>query len=420
MSERDYEAALEVRVAHAPATPRVPASAPLDLTGLLAGLDVRAMPDLSSLRVEAGGRRVPAQFSPAGDFEAAQRARGVLTVMAPGSFRGVLRFVATTDLAAPRLPYPPRSWRRVLADGRAAPMPYFRRMQAIPQPEGRLDIEEDGRPVTAYHHRTAEPKPYLFPLIGPAGRGLTRLGHPHDPGDTHSHHHGLWVGHHSVGGVSFWDERTGGRLIHRQFERLEDGPVAAFFRARIAWEAPGGRALLTERREVSVYAAGAHDAPRLVDFRLRFESATGAAVPIGQTPFGFLGVRVAKSMGVFDGGGVIRNSEGGINEPGVFWKPARWCDYSGPVTADAWNGIACLDHPGNPHHPTPWHVRPDGWMGAAFGTHRAAEIAPGSPLELRYRLLLHSGDAAEGGAEGVWRDFAVPPEVWIGPLRRST
>ena len=39
--------------------------------------------------------------------------------------------------------------------------------------------------------------------------------------------------------------------------------------------------------------------------------------------------------GVHDGGGTIRNSEGGVNEAGVFWKPARWCDYSGRIQTGA-------------------------------------------------------------------------------------
>jgi hypothetical protein len=400
-----------------PATPRVPVAVPIDLTALLAGAGRRALPDLSSLRVEANGRPVPAQFSPSDDFDPELRARGVLTLLAGGSLRGTLHFVATDDLKAARLPYPPRSYRHAGPDGRIAPPAYWRRMQLVPQPGGRLAVEEEGRLVTTYHFAREEPKPYFFPLIGPAGRGLVRLGHPHDPGDTHSHHHGLWVGHHSVNGISFWDERQGGRLLHQQFERLEDGPVCGRFRARVLWEAPGGRPVLTERREVAIYAAGAHDGPRLLDFTLRLEGAGGAAAELGKTSFGFLAVRVAKSMGAFDGGGLILNSEGGINEPGIFWKPARWCDYSGPVTEDAWNGIAFLDHPENPHHPTPWHVRPDGWMGAAFNTDHPRRIPAGETLTLRYRLYVHAGDARQAQVERAWRDYAAPPTATLGTLR---
>ena len=54
----------------------------------------------------------------------------------------------------------------------------------------------------------------------------------------------------------------------------------------------------------------------------------------GKTPFGLVGVRMAKPIGIHDGGGTIRNSEGNVDEQGdngCFWKRARWCDYSGPI-----------------------------------------------------------------------------------------
>lgn len=289
-------------------------------------------------------------------------------------------------------------------------------MQLVPQGDGRLDVEDDGRLVTSYRYGPDQPKPYLYPLIGPAGRGLTRLGHPHDPGETHSHHHSVWCGFRTVNGESFWEEARGGRLRHQQFARLEDGPAAARFLAVVHWIARSGKPVLIERRDITVYAA---DGPRLIDFRLRFRGAEGP-VTLDRTSFGFLAVRVAKSMGVFDGGGEIRNSEGGINEPGVFWKPARWCDYSGPVTADAWNGIAFLDHPSNPRHPTPWHVRPDGWMGAALATREGLAIPAGEELALRYRFYLHAGDAREARVEAVWHDFAHPPRVTLGRVEHAS
>ena len=64
-------------------------------------------------------------------------------------------------------------------------------------------------------------------------------------------------------------------------------------------------------------------------------SAPKSPVTLGRTNFGMIGVRMAKTIGVHDGGGTIRNSEGGVNEAGVHEKPARWCDYSGPITREA-------------------------------------------------------------------------------------
>jgi hypothetical protein len=56
---------------------------------------------------------------------------------------------------------------------------------------------------------------------------------------------------------------------------------------------------------------------------------------LGKTPFGFIGVRMAKTIGVHDGGGTILNSEGALDEKEVFWKHAKWAVYSGPNTPKA-------------------------------------------------------------------------------------
>lgn len=418
MPYREYALPLRAEYLQTPVLSEIPAAVELDLSALLRPLGRPGLTDLSSIRLETAAGRVPAQFSPAEDFNALERCRGTLVFLAPAAaapvLRGDVRFGATDDLQAQRLPYPPRSYRHLLSDGRAAPPAYFPCLQLVPQPGGRLDVEEDGRLVTAYHHGAGEPRPYLFPLIGPAGRGLTRLGHPHDPGETHSHHHSLWVGFHGVNGESFWEERHGGQLVHQEFERLEDGAACARFLSRVEWRSRAGKPVLRERRDVTIYPAAR--GARLLDFSLGFQGADGEA-RLEKTSFGFLAVRVAKSMGVFDGGGIIRNSEGGINEPGVFWKRAKWCDYSGPVTPEGWNGIAFLDHPANPRHPTPWHVRPDGWMGAAFATEAAHTIPARQWLELRYRFYLHAGTAPEAHVESAWHDYAHPPRVTLGQAR---
>jgi hypothetical protein len=48
----------------------------------------------------------------------------------------------------------------------------------------------------------------------------------------------------------------------------------------------------------------------LIDTQL--EAPANAPVTLGQTAFGLLGVRMAKTIGVNDGGGTIRNSEGQV------------------------------------------------------------------------------------------------------------
>ena len=100
---------------------------------------------------------------------------------------------------------------------------------------------------------------------------------------------------------------------------------------------------------------------------------------------------MAKTIGVNDGGGEIRNSEGGINETNVLWKRARWVDYSGPIKDRTIEGITLMDHPGNPNHPTFFHVRNDGWMGASLTHDAPRTVMRHKPLRLRYGFYVHRG-----------------------------
>src|SRR5262249_6870375 len=144
--------------------------------------------------------------------------------------------------------------------------------------------------------------PFLYPVNGPDGIGLTEFGKPHDPTGSHDHHYSLWVAHTSVNGRDFWGEK-GGLILHQRFDLLEDGPVFCRLVQATAWNF-GGTYLLRERRTLTVYRTPEHF--RLLDLELELTPAGAEAVTLGKTSFGLLAVRVAQSMSVFDGGGEIR------------------------------------------------------------------------------------------------------------------
>jgi hypothetical protein len=140
----------------------------------------------------------------------------------------------------------------------------------------------------------------------------------------------------------------------------------------------------------------------IIDTELR---PNGGPVTLGKTPFGLIGVRMAKTIGVNDGGGIIRNSEGGVNEKEILWKKAKWVDYSGPITKDKIEGITLFDHPNNPNFLSYFHVRNDGWMGASLTFDGPREITPEKPLCLRYGLYVHSDIKPKEGIEANWTHF---------------
>jgi hypothetical protein len=139
---------------------------------------------------------------------------------------------------------------------------------------------------------------------------------------------------------------------------------------------------------------------------VRFDAAK-ESVTLGKTPFGLAAVRMARSIGVHDGGGMIRNSEGAVNETNVFWKRAKWVDYSGAIVSNTVEGITFFVHPANPGHPSYFHVRNDGWMGASITFEEARVIETNRPLQLRYGFYVHSGLQETNTLEKRWADFSA-------------
>jgi hypothetical protein len=291
-----------------------------------------------------------------------------------------------------------------LAAGRTVPKP-VPLMQAIPLPNHQISFQRDGIELTRYHFGQDLNRPFLFPINGPSNRSLTRMGHPHDP-ETHSHHNSVWISHRDLNGSNFWEDRGKVRIVHKRIIRLDDGPESASVSTMNAWTNDAGKVLLNEQRTVTVRNLSDGEWMLIIDLVLEAEKESAT---FGKTPFGLIGVRMAKSIGVNDGGGTIRNSEGGVNESGCFWKPARWVDYAGAIKDHVIEGITLMDHPRNPGHPATYHVRNDGWMGVCLTFDAPRTIEPRTPLRLRYALYIHSGLMTPKQLDARWKLFAALP-----------
>lgn len=279
-------------------------------------------------------------------------------------------------------------------------------MQAVPQGGHQVSFQREGVELARYHYGPEYNRPFVFPLIGPAGRPITRIGHPRDP-QGHSHHLSVWIAHADVNGINFWGDRGKiGRIVHQAMEPGFDSDDEAAVQSINAWVDPAGKTVLTDRRRTAVRLRPNNEWLLIVDLQL---VARNEPIVIAKSNFGFFSVRVAKTMGVHDGGGTIRNSEGAVNEKENFGQPARWVDYSGPITASSMNGATLFDHPGNPGHPTRFHVRDDGWMCASLTFGELRTIMPGSPLQLRYAVYVHDGQPPLADLQRCWEEFTRLP-----------
>jgi hypothetical protein len=234
----------------------------------------------------------------------------------------------------------------------------------------------------------------------------------------------VWFAHHDVAGTDFWSDATEGRVRQKQWYAYREGDDEAVMAVVTGWYDGQGREVLEQDVVAATIPLDGGEHALEIQITMR-PPGHGEAVELGKTNFGFLAVRVAKTVSVHFGGGRLTSSEAAEGEEAIFGQPARWMDYSGPVTVGrgaertrAVEGITYFDHPDNPRYPTRWHVRSDGWMGASFCMLEGYRITAAAPLTLRYLLLAHRAGYDPAKAQAVHEAFAGRPGFEITKATR--
>lgn len=291
-----------------------------------------------------------------------------------------------------------------------APLP---RCQILPLANREVSLQIDGIERTRWHFGDQYTGPFFFPFNGPSGSSLTRIGHPGDSG--HDHHRSVWFAHHKVNGHDFWSHQPSIRIRQTKWLAYHDSDQEARLAVRIQWIDANDEVQLEQELVAAVIPgeAGEWSLELQAIFTPRKEA---SAIMLEKTNFGFLAVRVAKSISEYFGGGTLTSSTGGVHEPAIFGNPASWVDYSGTVPASTGpdrstvtEGITYFDHPANPRFPSKWHVREDGWMGASLCFDEGLEISHQQPLTLRYLLHSHRGSIDSNKANAIAKAFATRP-----------
>jgi len=294
----------------------------------------------------------------------------------------------------------------------------------ISRQSDRVAVTIDGRESTSFYYGPQVTKPYLWPLRCASGTELTRHwpmeiveGDPHD----HIHHRGLWFGHSLVNGFDFWNSDPSyhnakmGTAVVTGIDRADGGKDLGTLAAELEWRDPAGRILLSEKRTFVFHAGD----PRVVDLDVVLTARED--VTFGDEKDGVFGIRLAHELEeplVADPvrTGHMTSSEGCHQEAGCWGKRADWVDVSGRFTSGP-AGVAVFDHPENPRFPTYWHVRGYGLLAAnifgvkAFTEDAAADgglkLTRGQTLRFRYRVVLHTGDAASAKIQDLYRVWTL-------------
>lgn len=282
-----------------------------------------------------------------------------------------------------------------------------------PSDDGRVEVTINGKPFTTYHVKSGA-KPVLWPVYGPTGKEMTR-GYPmREPTakekKDHIHHRSLWFTHGDVNGVSFWHEQgANGEIIHQKFLNLSSGKQGVIA-SQNDWIGPDGKKICEDYRS---FVFSGDDKSRQIDVEITVKASEGE-VKFGDTKEGCFGVRVAGSMRTeLNEGGQILTSEG-KRDKAAWGTKAPWVDYSGPVDGETL-GVAILNHPSSFRYPTYWHVRTYGLFAAnPFGLHNflgkehdgSHTMKKGETFTLRYRVLLHAGDAETADVASAFEKYS--------------
>ena len=294
------------------------------------------------------------------------------------------------------------------------------RCQVVPMPCGQVAFAVDGQERLRWHAANDAPRPFFFPLIGPSGFPLTRMGHPGAP--NHDHHRSIWFAHFKVLGIDFWSDNTDAVIRQLEWLAYEDGDQEGRMAVKLGWfDGHDPAPLLTQQLVVGVQPAESGEL--LIELQATL-TPVAETLELEQTNFGLLAVRVARSISAAFGQGVLTGANGKQTEARLFGQRSPWIDYSGPVENEMTDrptveGITYFDHASNPGFPSKWHVRDDGWMGASICRDEPVLLRRERPVTWRYLLHAHRGDIEVDRADRVAQQFHQRNAWTVRPSKKT-
>jgi hypothetical protein len=254
----------------------------------------------------------------------------------------------------------------------------------------KINVSIDGKFFTSYIFSSDEKYPFFYPVNGPlSGGSVTSMRNGEYP-----HHSSLFFGCDLVNGGNYWQEGLErGRIISVNAEILKEGADSVIITDECIWSRPGALSPVKDIRRFIITSPSA--SVRQIDAELKLEMLMD--VRIKKTNHSLFSARIAADLSVKNGGTMV-NAGGDSGEKATFGKGSPWMDCYGK-RGDFVEGIAILQHPGNPWYPSPWFTRDYGFFSPTpmFWPENGTEtsLKKGETLFLRYRVLVHGGNTAE-------------------------
>lgn len=243
-------------------------------------------------------------------------------------------------------------------------------------------------------------RPDFYPVYSPSGREVTST-----CAYRYNHHKSIFIGHADVNGINFFHDNNptrsdlGDIVLEKSQHEVDETSIHVM--TQNGWITKAGVRMLDEERSFTVILG---EAAHIVDLTSTL-IASQTDLTFAQDNHAFLGVRVADTMDVEDGGTIL-NANGQRNEAEAMRQSADWTDYSG-VVAGKTVGVTLMNHPSNP--PSAFFTRNYGTFLTNFTLLDKYELSRGERLTQRFRILIHEGDAAEANIKDYYNQFAETP-----------
>ena len=266
----------------------------------------------------------------------------------------------------------------------------------------KINVTINGKYFTSYIFSDDEKYPFFYPVNGPlSGGSVTSMRNAEYP-----HHSSLFFGCDLVNGGNFWQEGLErGRIISVNAQIVKEEGDTVIFTDECIWSRPGALSPVKDTRKYIITAPSA--TMTQIDVEIKMEMLLD--VTIKKTNHSLFSARMAADLSVKNGGTMV-NAEGATSEKDTFGKGSPWIDFYGK-RGTAIEGLAIMQHPSNPWYPSPWFTRDYGFMSPTpmywpvNGVD--TQMKKGTTLNLRYRVLVHSGTNLEADIAGQFEKYKL-------------
>jgi len=261
-------------------------------------------------------------------------------------------------------------------------------------------VSVTSRLFTCYKFNKEQKYPYFWPVNGPAsGKSVTT-----ETSQPYPHHHSLFFGCDRVNGGNYWqDENERGQIISQGPKIIEAEGSRVVFIDTCLWQQPEKEPIILDLRRILISAPS--EKLRFIDFEISLQPLTD--ILIQKTNHSLFSARVVPELSV-QAGGTLVNAEGKTAEKGTFGIASPWCDYSGTRNGVT-EGIAILQHPSNRWFPCKWFTRDYGFFSPTpmnwLEEDQPLKLAKGEMLTLRYRVVVHAGDAKTADIDELYKKY---------------